>query len=296
MASGTRLIRNNSMRNDDLRGVGGRAVVAGEVVPRLGQLFANLADAARKFWTFFLAARNFLARACVRLAIGGSATSSRNMLRHAGPGNILKGTMKMMKMIVGSLAIAGVTAAVVLIPARGQNRGVAGAAEAANAGKAVANPLYSAWKGQQGKTVTFDRSVQISGGAPMRGVQRKPISSQIQFALFEYTAEQALIKVTTLPAAGGAEKTLTISAKLMADDPAFPKEAGTQDLHIGEKTYACKKYTYSTDSEAEMGRSGQGFRGRVTVWVAEGIPGGVVKREISLTIRASYQITDILSP
>jgi len=53
------------MRNDDLRGVGGRAVVAGEVVPRLGQLFANLADAARKFWTFFLAARNFLARTCV---------------------------------------------------------------------------------------------------------------------------------------------------------------------------------------------------------------------------------------
>ena len=34
--------------------------------------------------------------------------------------------MKVMKMIVGSLAIAGVTAAVVLMPARGQNRGVAG--------------------------------------------------------------------------------------------------------------------------------------------------------------------------
>ncbi len=170
--------------------------------------------------------------------------------------------MKMMKMIVGGLAVAGVTAAVVLMPTLGQNRGLAGAAEAAKAGKAVVNPLYTAWKGKEGKTVTFNRSVQISGGAPMPGNQRKPISSQIQFALSEYTAEQALIKVTTLPAAAGAEKTLTIPAKLMADDPALPKEAGTEDLHIGDKTYACKKYTYSTDSEAEMGRSGQGLRAR----------------------------------
>ena len=43
-----------------------------------------------------------------------------------------------------------------------------------------------------------------------------------------------------------------------------------------------------------MGRDAQGLRGRVTVWVAEGVPGGVVKRTISLTIRASYEITDTI--
>ena len=53
---------------------------------------------------------------------------------------------------------------------------------------------------------------------------------------------------------------------------------------------------YSTSSKAEMGRDPQGLRGRVTVWVADGVPGGVVKRNISLTIRVTYDITDTLAP
>jgi predicted secreted protein len=44
-----------------------------------------------------------------------------------------------------------------------------------------------------------------------------------------------------------------------------------------------------------MGRDGQGLRGQVTVWVADGVPGGIVQRHISLTIRASYDITDTLA-
>jgi hypothetical protein len=202
----------------------------------------------------------------------------------------------MMKMNSGLLAMAGAVALIAMMPSWGHNEGVAGAAEATKVGKAVANPLYSAWKGQEGKTVTFNRSLQISGGAPIPGGQRKPISSQVQFALSESTAERAVIKVTNLPAADGAAETLTISANLMPDDPAYPKAAGTEDIKIGNMTYACKKYTYATNSKAEMGRDGQGLRGDVTVWVAEGVPGGVVQRQISLTIRVSYQITDILAP
>jgi hypothetical protein len=182
---------------------------------------------------------------------------------------------------------------VALLPTWGPNRRVA---EAAEVGEAVANPLYTAWKGQEGKSVTYNRSLLISGGAPIPGGQRKPTSSSVRFVLSQFTAENALIKVATLPLVEGESKTLAIPAKLTPDDPSLPKLAGTEDLKIGDKTYACKKYTYSTNSEAEMGRSGQGLRGRATVWVAEGVPGGVVKREISLTIRASYDITDTLAP
>jgi hypothetical protein len=160
----------------------------------------------------------------------------------------------------------------------------------------VANPLYTAWKGQQGKTVTFNRAESISGGAPMPGGSgsRTLPSTSVQFMLSDFSADQATVKVTTGP--GKPAETLVIPAKLAPGDPAFPKPAGTEELKIGDKTYTCAKYTYSSGSKAEMGRDPQGLRGRVTVWVADGVPGGVVQRRISLTIRASYDITDTLAP
>jgi len=165
------------------------------------------------------------------------------------------------------------------------------AAPAATA--AAPNPLYAAWKGQEGKTVTFNRTERISGGAPIRGGgDRAAFTNSVQFTLVEFSAAQATIKVA---APNQPEQTLTIAAKLMPDDPAFPKSAGAEELKIGGKTYPCVKYTYSTTSKAEMGRDPQGLRGRVTVWVADGVPGGIVKRNISLTIRASYDITDTLA-
>jgi hypothetical protein len=158
----------------------------------------------------------------------------------------------------------------------------------------VANPLYAAWKGQEGKTAAFNRTERISGGAPIRGGgERAASSNSVQFTLLEFSAAQATVKVT---ASNQPEQTLAIAATLATDDPAFPKSAGTEDLQIGGKTYHCVKYTYSTTSKAELGRDPQGLRGRVTVWVASGVPGGVVKRTISLTIRASYDITDTLAP
>ncbi len=217
---------------------------------------------------------------------------------------IAKGTMLMMKVMkmktsVLMVAAAGLAlAAIALMPALGQGGVPGGAPVATQAGGAatapdtnqgVANPLYNVWKGQEGKTVTFNRSEQISGGAPVGGARPANIST-VQFALAEFTAEQAVIKITTAPNVPA--ENLTIPAKFMANDPAFPKAAGTEDLKIGDKTYACTKYTYTTNSKAEMGRDGQGLRGRVTVWVAQGVPGGIVQRHISLTIRASYDITD----
>ena len=155
----------------------------------------------------------------------------------------------------------GVNGAGAVLGAEGGSGGAA--VEAAKAGEAAANPLYSVWKGQEGKTVTFNRSEEISGGAPIIGGGGTPAaSSRVQFALSEFTAERAVIKVTNPGMANGAAETLTIPAKLMPDDPAFPKEAGSEDLKFGDKTYACKKYEYSTNSEAEMGRSGQGLAAR----------------------------------
>jgi hypothetical protein len=162
--------------------------------------------------------------------------------------------------------------------------------------EAAANPLYAAWKGQEGKTATFSRTERISGGAPIPGGGARAATTQtVVFSLSKITADQAEITVTT--DANTTAETLAIPAKLTADDPAYPKPAGTEELKIGDKTYACTKYTYTTNSRAEMGRDGQGLRGRVTVWVADGaggVPGGIVQRKISLTIRVSYDITDTL--
>jgi hypothetical protein len=158
----------------------------------------------------------------------------------------------------------------------------------------AANPLYAAWKGQEGKTVTFNRTESISGGAPIRGGGARSASSNtVQFALLEFSPAKATIVVTANPDLPA--ETLVIPAAVAPGDPAFPKPAGAEQLTIGGKTYACSKYTYSTSSKAEMGRDPQGLRGSVTVWVAPGVPGGVVKRNISLTIRASYDITDTLA-
>ena len=104
----------------------------------------------------------------------------------------------------------------------------------------------------------------------------------------------AVIKVTRDATAG--PDLLIIPASVPANDQAFPKPAGKEDLKIGDKTYACTKYTYSTRSKEEMGRDGQGLPGRATVWLADGVPGGIVQRKIDLTIRASYSITETINP
>ena len=164
----------------------------------------------------------------------------------------------------------------------------------AGAALTVVNPLYAPWKGQEGRAVTFNRTESISGGAPMPGGGSRTLPSKsVQFKLAEFSADQATIKITTdanLPA-----ETLIIPAKLMPDDPALAKSAGTEELKIEGKNYACTKYIYYTTSKAELGREPQGLRGRATVWVADGVPGGIVQRNIVLTIRVTYDITDTLA-
>ena len=159
----------------------------------------------------------------------------------------------------------------------------------------VANPLYLAWKGHKGKTVVFDRAESISGGAPVPGGSgsRKSPSVRVEFVLSDYSAEQAVLKVTT--GTNLQAETLVIPARLLPGDPSLPVFAGREELKIGGKTYACTRYNYMTTSKAEVGRDAQGLSGRVTVWVADGIPGGIIQRNITLTIRASYDITDTMA-
>lgn len=159
----------------------------------------------------------------------------------------------------------------------------------------AANPLYATWKGQEGKTVTFNRTESISGGAPIPGNSgsRAVPSKSIQFTLAKFSTDQAEIKVIT--DGNQTAGTLVIPSKLMPDDPTLPKPNGTEELTIGGKTYTCAKYTYYTGSAAELGHESQGLRGHVTVWVAGGIPGGIVKRNIEHTVRVTYNITDTLA-
>jgi hypothetical protein len=159
---------------------------------------------------------------------------------------------------------------------------------------AAVNPLYAAWKGQEGKSVTFTSTEARYGGAPMpRGGGAPPTTSTVKYALSQITPEQAVIKVTR---DAGAAETLVIPAKLPAGDAAIPVAAGKEDLKVGDKTYSCTKYTYKTKSAAEMGRDGQGLAGRVTVWMADGVPGGIVQRQVNLTDRVTYVNTEILVP
>jgi hypothetical protein len=168
--------------------------------------------------------------------------------------------------------------------------GVKGVAEAAK----DLNPLYAAWKGQEGKVAKYVRQETISGGAPMPGANggRAGANVDVTYTLDKITAEQAMIKITR---GADTSDSLVIPAMEAVDDPACPKPAGKEDVKIGDKTYACTKYTYRTKDKAEMGRDGQGLAGQVTVWVADGVPGGVVQKKILLTIRATYEIVETLA-
>jgi hypothetical protein len=156
----------------------------------------------------------------------------------------------------------------------------------------VPNPLYDAWKNQEKKTVTFTREETISGGAPMPG-RRAPTTTTISETCTQVTDAEATIAITQgdKPA-----EILKIPAKISPDDPGSPKLVGTEDIKIGDTTYSCKKYTYSTKNKADLGRDGQGLPGEVTVWIADNIPGGVVQRHVSLTIRVTYDVTDKIVP
>jgi len=159
----------------------------------------------------------------------------------------------------------------------------------------VVNPLYIAWKGQEkGRTVTYNRTLTISGGAPPGSAYTYP-SALMKFTLSNFSAEQATIKVTT-PDFKLNPQTFVIPAKLMPDDPALPKFVGAEELKIGGKTYGCTKYSYSTTSNAQIAFVTYGIPGDVTVWLSKGVPGGIVQREISVTIKASYDIIDTLAP
>jgi hypothetical protein len=195
--------------------------------------------------------------------------------------------------LVAAACLAVVGAGVALAPV--VLRAAPGTSVGTAADSSAVNPLYAAWKGQEGKSVKFNRAETISGGAPIPGANaRPPSASQVTYTLSEITAERAVVKVVSDP--NSPAELLTIPAKLAPEDTSTPKAAGKEDVKIGDHIYACTKYTYSTKSKVELGRDGQGLPGTVTVWLADGVPGGIVKRTVSLTIRVSYFISDTIIP
>ena len=148
------------------------------------------------------------------------------------------------------------------------------------------NPLYQAWPAKEGIQVRFARTEHISGGIPMSGGSMS--RSTATYKLSKTTPAELTIAV--------GEDSFTIPAKIAPDAPGFPKLTGTADVKIGGKTYPCKVYHYTTKAAAEAGRNTQGLPAEVTVWVTADVPGGVVRRQISLTIKATYEIEDTFIP
>jgi len=153
------------------------------------------------------------------------------------------------------------------------------------------NPIYVACAAGAGKELAFSRRESMSGGAPMPG-GRQPTVTAETWTVSEVTADHATITIAT----GDQKRTLSVPANIAAGDGAAPQAGGTEDIKVGDKTYACKVYHYTTKSADELGRNAQGMAGRVTVWVCPDAPGGIVQRQVSLTIRVSYDTVETLQP
>lgn len=161
------------------------------------------------------------------------------------------------------------------------------AAPSAPAGGAV-NPLFSYWPSHVGASVQFDRATRISGGVP--GQADQVVKSLVTYKMIRLTPAGLTLAVSADSTVGD----LIIPATLDPASPGFPKFVKTEAVDLDGKTYSCKVYGYQTTSSAEVGLDTQGLPADVTVWVSPAVPGGVVRRQISLTIKASYDIEDTL--
>jgi RNA polymerase sigma factor (sigma-70 family) len=153
------------------------------------------------------------------------------------------------------------------------------------------NPCYNAWAGKLGETLRFSRTCSISGGPPP-GDSRIVAQQAVSYTLTKLTPEAATIDVTI----DGKKQTtpITIPANLRAEDTSRRQPAGEENVTIGKKTCRCKVYRYETRSEAEVGRNCEGLPAKVTEWISTGVPGGVVRRKIDLTIKATYTLEETL--
>ncbi len=150
------------------------------------------------------------------------------------------------------------------------------------------NPLFHFWPSHAGAQVQFDRTTRISGGVP--GMDEPALKSMVTYKISNLTPTDLTIEVS----GDNHMDKFSIPAKMDPESSSFPKFIKAEDVNLGEKTYSCKVYRYQTTSSAEVGRDTQGLPAEVTVWVSPDVPGGVVRRQISLTIKASYNIEDTL--
>jgi RNA polymerase sigma factor (sigma-70 family) len=150
--------------------------------------------------------------------------------------------------------------------------------------KSVDNPLFHLWPSVRGTKVQYARATRITGGVP--GGNGQVLKSTVSYEVFKVTPTELTIKV--------GEDSFAIPAKIIPNSQEFPKLTGKEDVKIGDKTFSCKVYRYTTTIGAEAGFDTYGLPAEITVWVTPEVPGGVVRRQISLTIRASYNIEDTL--
>lgn len=165
------------------------------------------------------------------------------------------------------------------------------------AAEEVDNPLFSNWPTASGTKVQFDRTTHISGGLPLPGnAARPPAKRKVTYELVKATSEELTIKLHE----PDFTNIFTIPAKVAKGSPNLPKLTKTEELKIGDKTHTCKVYEYTSTTVAETGTLiGPQNRNdfpviNVTVWVSHEVPGGVVRRKMSLLEKASYEIEDIL--
>jgi len=166
----------------------------------------------------------------------------------------------------------------------------------------VDNPLFPLWPSTEGAEVQFERTVTVSGGVPSSEtvkrvnkngdvvVEFKPSvnKERVTYRLSKATPEELTIMV--------GKYSFVIPARVEKETGAAPKLIKTEHLKIGDKTYACKVYAY-TASLAEAGsQPTTDWPVSATVWVSPDVRGGVIRRKLSYTMKASLDIEDILVP
>jgi RNA polymerase sigma factor (sigma-70 family) len=145
------------------------------------------------------------------------------------------------------------------------------------------NPLFEAWRGLKGKTLTFKRKTWISGGPPP-GDTRLASETTVTYTVADVTTDRAAIEV----AEDGqkADKPVVVVAGFALEAKDVPVLKGEEEIEIGKGKKKCKVYQYQQ-------REGFPIAATINVWVADS---GVVKKTISYTVKASYFIEETLVP
>jgi hypothetical protein len=160
----------------------------------------------------------------------------------------------------------------------------------------VENPGYKSWASQKpGTTVTLETSSAVAG---------RTFKAEIVQRLVEVTPEEATIEVTrtinvpgapaprpqTVKIAAKVDKSKATPGRLPPNVKGEMKEAGTEKVTVAGKTYECKVYEFSGESN--------GVKSSGKSWFSAEMPGGLVKLESTANIggndsKTTMEVTNI---